>query len=779
MKRLKELGKGVAKMTNSTIECGPNGIPNKKLYRMLQQELGKGPFSPITVADAAKVSALGLEDQDLGDCEFFKFLPNVTELFITNCRAEDLSRIGKYAAIDILFVRDMPQEALKGIGQLTTLTCLDLNSLELTDLSFIATLVNLSELDIGNNRITNLQPVAQLRQLQNLEMSNNQIGDLAPLKQLENLVVLKGESNQIKDLTPLKNLQNLTGLELPDNQIFDVSPLEGLGKLNDIALSRNKISNIAPLAKITVLEYLAVEHNQIVDIAAFANHSNLKWLYLSDNDLRDLAPAFTIASLEELSVSKMVIKNSDWLKQGKHKPKIFTEDGLINAAPPRLREVVSNIGSLLCILVFLGGPTAWVMHWLLGIVQKELLNEGFGIFDPQNEIWLWVSAILLAVPVLVSGNLYLIRDIPVAGEKKRLKKRLIFTLTLALLFTMEGLCHFYCIYGNLDDVNSRIVVRRGLFREVAVYKWSEVQSAAVSVVRGFESFAKPVLYADTQLKLEDGSIVKMWLDKELVMQYLAFHNVLTKVIPKGFRREEAKLVSEYFSKNFRFGFGFVIDPGNTVNGIQLKASSVYYNHRYNMVQLQFSFIDTVNDRLNGTLQLLDCKLDSGSDVICNPGTFYQKLKTVTFFAKSEAVHLNQPKIICLRIGSLTCGGKKFNGEWKASFKVTPEEEYAQLNCSNMKLISQKYPIKIEQMKLSSLGVSLNGICDFEREIRNWSPSVEVILTDGRIVKLTRITGGAINNHKVFNYTANGVIDIKKISVVLIDGSAIFMSGKAK
>ena len=297
-------------------------IQGSELERWILRDLGGGREGPVAWSEAAALTGLNVNAQDVVDVGPLAALTNLEWLNLRENRIVDVGPLAPLTSLESLRLTDntivdvSPLAALTNLGQLvlddneigdvgplaplTKLESLWLQRNAIVDVSPLAALTNLGQLVLDDNEIVDVSPLAPLTKLAWLTLVGNKIVDVGPLSALTNLWLgLHLDDNEIVDVSPLASLTSLTRLSLSNNEIVDVSPLSALTSLEELHLDNNEIVDVSPLADITSLRVLSLSSNQIVDVSLLASLTSLKWLFLESNQIQDIGPLVANTSLDE------------------------------------------------------------------------------------------------------------------------------------------------------------------------------------------------------------------------------------------------------------------------------------------------------------------------------------------------------------------------------------------------------------------------------------------------------------------------------------------------
>ncbi len=204
----------------------------------------------------------------------------------------------------------------------------------LATLEDLASLPNLTALWLGASPDIDLSPLAETTRLSQLHLQQMNLSDLSVLGTLPNLSTIDLAGSRAADLSPLHDCHSVTRLALHDVPCHDYSFLQGLDNFDYVGLSygdtaaflqyfRGKSSNhlnlgdavfshmdwLCQVKDITVLE---LYNASLSNISGIDGLLHLKRLDLSDNPrLKDLSPLLNIRTLEELTLSKDMLKAAD------------------------------------------------------------------------------------------------------------------------------------------------------------------------------------------------------------------------------------------------------------------------------------------------------------------------------------------------------------------------------------------------------------------------------------------------------------------------------------
>jgi Leucine-rich repeat (LRR) protein len=186
------------------------GFADKRLEKLLRDELDKGKDEPITAEDIE-----GLTDFDVSDSKI---------------------------------------KSLEGIQQFVNLRELDLSMNKLKDISPLSALAKLRELNLDYNKVEDIKPLSGLKKMKELRLAGNRIRDISPLAKMTKMDSLWMAGNKARDLGPLASMTALTYLDAADNVISDVSVLAGLKKLETLYIQYNCIKDLSPVEHVFDVE---------------------------------------------------------------------------------------------------------------------------------------------------------------------------------------------------------------------------------------------------------------------------------------------------------------------------------------------------------------------------------------------------------------------------------------------------------------------------------------------------------------------------------------------
>ena len=239
-------------------------IPDPNLRAFIEEELGKTPNAPITVAEMTRLHRIFPEEKGIRDLTGLEFATNLEWLKIENNQISDLSPLAGLTKLDLL----------------------DISHNEIRDLSPLTGLTNLRHVKVSHNNISDLSPLAGLPNLKRFDSWGNPVSDLSPLVELEVIDICGGEP----DVSTLAGAKNLKELYLLGGGISDISPMAKLTGLTRLRVAGNPLSDISPLAELPGLKWLELSENNISDISSLAKLKNLTWLHVGGNEISDFSP---------------------------------------------------------------------------------------------------------------------------------------------------------------------------------------------------------------------------------------------------------------------------------------------------------------------------------------------------------------------------------------------------------------------------------------------------------------------------------------------------------
>lgn len=232
---------------DDVIQNNASGIPDKGLYRAIQDKLGKKRNQTFTEKEAQSITVL---------------------------------EIGYRYKIGI--------KTLKGIEHLSNLKTLDVSGYQLKSLKGIEKLPKLTSLVAEGNKLTNLKSISKAKNLVSLCLERNRLKSLSGIESLKKLKYICVRENKLTSLKGIKNLKNLRRLEADNNKLTSLKGLEKLKQLNDLQVSGNQIKSLKAIQKLKKIKYLNVSNNKLTSLSGLTCTKTLKNLDASYNQITRL-----------------------------------------------------------------------------------------------------------------------------------------------------------------------------------------------------------------------------------------------------------------------------------------------------------------------------------------------------------------------------------------------------------------------------------------------------------------------------------------------------------
>lgn len=181
-----------------------SGILDINLYNAIMNKYDADGNGVLTKAEAKKVSALVLDNQQISNITGLQHFVNIKEL--------------------------------------------SLSGNEISDIAVLASLSGLKEINLQDNMIANISSISGLTNLSELDLSSNIISDISPLVGLTGLESLNLSNNQISDVSALKNMSNLDKIDLSYNKITSISSLSKSAFINNLGVFAGASAQTASVA---------------------------------------------------------------------------------------------------------------------------------------------------------------------------------------------------------------------------------------------------------------------------------------------------------------------------------------------------------------------------------------------------------------------------------------------------------------------------------------------------------------------------------------------------
>ena len=202
------------------------GIPDKGLYQVILQEIGKPKDGVITREDAEKITSIDHNNSrhacpDVKSLKGIGYLKNLRSLWLEYHKLKSLEGIEELEKLEYLAVSGNQLKSLKPAAQCTRMRVLIAADNELTSLDGIGELTEISYLEVQNNKMKSIQGIQNLTKLEYLNVSENSLSDLKPVKGLPRLKGLVAGYNRLKKLPDLTKMGTLTTLDLSHNRLSE------------------------------------------------------------------------------------------------------------------------------------------------------------------------------------------------------------------------------------------------------------------------------------------------------------------------------------------------------------------------------------------------------------------------------------------------------------------------------------------------------------------------------------------------------------------------------
>ena len=232
---------------NDVIKNDQSGIPDKGLYRAVQDALGKKRSQTFTEKEAASLKKL-----------------------------------------EIPFRYKIGIKSLKGIEYLSNLERLDISGYGLKSLKGIEKLPKLTSLVAEKNKLRNLNSIKKAKNLVGLYVGRNKLKNLEGIQELTNLEYLGVQDNGLTSLKELKNLKKLRGLEAYENKLTNLRGLQNLKDLRILDVSRNKLRSLKGIGSLREIRWLYLWENNLTSLEGLKHTKNLKSMDASRNQITSL-----------------------------------------------------------------------------------------------------------------------------------------------------------------------------------------------------------------------------------------------------------------------------------------------------------------------------------------------------------------------------------------------------------------------------------------------------------------------------------------------------------
>lgn len=243
---------------NDVIKNDQSGIPDKGLYRAVQDALGKKRNQTFTEKEAKSIKML--------------HIPYRYKIGI-----KSLKGIEYLSNLESLDISGYKLKSLKGIEKLPKLTALWAEGNNLKNLKSISKAENLESICVESNRLKSLEGIESLTKLKSVCVKDNQLTSLKELKHLNNLIAIEANENKITTLAGLGNLKNLIRLEVSYNQIKGLRPIEKLRKIEYLDVSYNQIKSLEGLKCTSSIYNLDASFNKIKKLPNLRKNEEMKY----------------------------------------------------------------------------------------------------------------------------------------------------------------------------------------------------------------------------------------------------------------------------------------------------------------------------------------------------------------------------------------------------------------------------------------------------------------------------------------------------------------------
>lgn len=263
---------------NDVIKNNQKGIPDKGLYRAVQDALGKKRNQTFTEEEAASLKKLEIP---------FRYKVGIKSLkgieYLSNLERLDISGYGL--------------KSLKGIEKLPKLTSLVAEDNNLKDLRSVSKAKNLIGLHVGGNKLKSLKGIEGLRKLEYLGIQNNMLTTLKGLKNLTQLKQLEAKENKLTYLKGVEGLKRLDYIDVRCNNIKSLKAIKRLRKITYLDVSYNELDSLEGLNCINSIKSLYASHNNLKRIPNLTKNQkikvgscNIEFNYLKEEEIRNKLP---------------------------------------------------------------------------------------------------------------------------------------------------------------------------------------------------------------------------------------------------------------------------------------------------------------------------------------------------------------------------------------------------------------------------------------------------------------------------------------------------------
>ena len=263
---------------NDVVKNDQTGIPDKGLYRAVQDALGKKRNQTFTEKEAASLKKLEIP---------FRYKIGIKPLkgieYLCNLERLDISGYGL--------------KSLKGIEKLPKLTSLVAEDNNLKNLQSVSKAKNLIGLHVGGNKLQSLKGIEKLKKLEYLGIQNNRLTTLKELKKLSKLKQLEAKENKLTNLQGLERHQKLDYLDVRCNDIKNLKAIKKLKKITYLDVSYNDLKSLEGLKCINSIEGLYASHNNLKKLPYLRKNEemrvgscNVEFNYLQEKEIRNKLP---------------------------------------------------------------------------------------------------------------------------------------------------------------------------------------------------------------------------------------------------------------------------------------------------------------------------------------------------------------------------------------------------------------------------------------------------------------------------------------------------------
>ena len=263
---------------NDVIKNDQSGIPDKGLYRAVQDALEKKRSQTFTEKEAASLKYL--------------YIPFRYKIGIKSLKGIEYLRNLEY-----LNISGYGLKSLKGVEKLPKLTTLVAEKNKLRNLNSIKKAKNLAALYVGRNKLKNLEGIQELTNLEYLGVQDNGLTSLKELRNLKKLKKLEAYENKLTNLRDLQNLKNLRILDVSRNQLRSLKGIESLREIRWLYLWGNNLTSLEGLKHTKNLKSMDASWNQITNLPNMKKNQEmrftgceLKYNRLQEKEIRSKLP---------------------------------------------------------------------------------------------------------------------------------------------------------------------------------------------------------------------------------------------------------------------------------------------------------------------------------------------------------------------------------------------------------------------------------------------------------------------------------------------------------